>query len=87
MDCEFCRQRTQDCPALTEADPEKLADLTPFAMWATAAELATDFFYTERHILRLVQDPANGIIFRDVNGAYFILKCSFERFFNQHQRE
>ncbi|MFP4322870.1 MAG: hypothetical protein ACLFTK_10490 [Anaerolineales bacterium] len=93
--CDHCRQlvesgaQTFACSAYGRhaADPPDTAWLrrhTPAAQWQTPAEIAREYSYSEKHVIRLATDAETPIACININGRWFILSCSFAHYVDHH---
>lgn len=80
--CDFCENFLRDhCPAQTaRVDLNHLRDNTPFSGWRTPSQVAEQYGYSIKHILRLIRTHPDRIAVLVEDRRYYILTCSFERF-------
>jgi|GEM_PF-7058014 len=65
---------------------ETLMETTPFSQWRTPAQIAAEFNYSAKHVIRLVKDPRNEIAAIAVDGRWFILQCSFASYIENQNK-
>ncbi len=86
MECQFCKTLSDgQCPArqqkfFTAESIQSLRECTPFSAWQTPANIARNFHYHPKHVLRMVRDYHQRIAAHRQEGRYYILQCSFEHF-------
>lgn len=90
--CEHCQllsKLSEDCQGClhdeTQAttDVQYLEDHTPVSQWITPAELGNAFGFTARHIIRLSAKENNRIVRRNIDGRWYILRCSFTKYLDR----
>jgi hypothetical protein len=87
--CRLCKQRFGEqlaaCPVLqsTPSNLEYLRAETPFSEWLSPQALGERYNYSAKHVLRLAQMMPEEIVAVNIQGRWFIFRCSFEQSLNR----
>lgn len=96
--CDNCRLLTQNtdidfqrCPIdnfseLDEAALQYIEKHAPLSRWKTAKEIAEQYNYSDRQVLRLADSLNNRIVARRYGGRWLILRCSFDLYMEGNHR-